>query len=44
MNKEGFIEIFLDDLKKDVQKEIVEILGEDNYDIVPIAVIPVPEE
>jgi hypothetical protein len=44
MNKEGFIEIFLDDLKQEVQKEIVEILGEDNYDIVPIVVIPVPEE
>jgi len=38
------IELFLDDLKPEIQKEIKELLGEQNYDIVPIAVIPINEE
>lgn len=42
MNKDGDIEIFLDDLKPEVRKEIRKILGDFNYDVVPIAVIPVP--
>ena len=42
------IEIFLDDLQEDVQKEFLKSMGmetsdEGNYDIVPIAVIPIPE-
>ena len=38
------IELFLDDLKPEIQKEIKKLLGEQNYDIVPIAVIPISEE
>jgi len=38
------IEIFLDDLELEVRKEVEKILGEQNYDVVPVAVIPIPEE
>jgi len=38
------IEIFLDDLEPEVRKEVEKILGEQNYDVVPVAVILVPEE
>lgn len=38
------IEIFLDDFKEDVKKEIINIIGDDNnYDIFPIAQIIIPE-
>jgi len=37
------IEIFLDDLKPEVRKEVEKILGEQNYDVVPVAVIPIPD-
>jgi len=38
------IQIFLDDLKPEVRKEVEKILGEQNYEVVPVAVILVPEE
>lgn len=42
------IEIFLDDLQKDVQKDFLKAMGmensnEGNYDVVPIAIIPIPK-
>ena len=40
----GIVEIFLDDLKPEVREEIKKILGEQNYEVVPVAVIPIPEE
>jgi len=41
--------IFIHDLKEDVQKEVLKFLGlesaeEGNYDTIPVAVIPKPEE
>ena len=41
--KSDGIEIFLDDLKPEVRKEVEKILGEQNYDVVPVAVIPIPD-
>lgn len=43
------VEIYIEDLKEDIQKELLEILGiknpEDaNYDIFPLTVVPVPED
>lgn len=42
------IEIFLDDLQEDVQKEFLKVMGiktsdEGNYEVFPIAVTPIPE-
>jgi len=42
-------EIMIRDLKDDVQKDVLAFLGiktveDGNYDVVPIAVIPKPEE
>ena len=42
------MEIYFDDLNEDVQKEFLKVMGmetsdEGNYDVVPIAVIPIPE-
>lgn len=42
------IEIFLDDLQEDVQKEFLKAMGietsdEGNYDVIPIAIVPIPE-
>lgn len=42
------IEIFLDDLQEDVQKEFLKAMGiktsgEGNYEIFPIVVVPIPE-
>lgn len=47
-NTGGEIEIFFDDLNEDSQKEFLKAMGmktsdEGNYDMVPIAVIPIPE-
>ena len=44
----GLIEIYFDDLKEEVQKEILEIYGikgpeELNADVMPLAVIPLEE-
>ena len=39
------IEIFWNDLTKEKQNEILEVLGENgNYDVIPIATIEVEEE
>ncbi len=42
------IEIFLSDLQEDAQKKFLKAMGietsdEGNYDIVPIAIVPMPE-
>ena len=42
------IEIYFDDLQEDVQKEFLKAMGmetnsEGNYEIVPIAIVPIPE-
>ena len=41
--KSDGIEIFLDDLEPEVRKEVEKILGEQNYDVVPVVVIPIPD-
>lgn len=45
----GNIEVFFDDLNEEAQKVFLEAQGietpeEGNYDTMPIAVIPIPEE
>lgn len=42
------IEIFLSDLQEDVQKEFLKTMGmetssEGNYDVIPVAIIPLPK-
>lgn len=45
----GIIEIYFDDLTEDAQKSFLEAMGmkspeEGNYEVFPIAEIPIPEE
>lgn len=44
--EENVFEIYIHDLKEDVQEELVEFLGGDNgnYDIYPIVTIVSPED
>lgn len=49
MNKDGDLNIFLDDFKEEIQKEILEALKlknaeEGNFDVIPITEIIIPEE
>lgn len=43
IRKEG-IEIYLEDLKPEIQEELSEFLEDSNLDVFPLCIIPKPEE